>query len=339
MARAAGLTILLSLLASCAASDVRAQVVAEPLLTGLNTPLGVTVDRESGATFVSEAGAGRILRVDGQKTVPVVVGFPTAAYGPGDSLRAGPGALAMIDKQTVVVFDGGAAEGLDAARVYRIPEASQPPVDYAAPLAKLGPFTARGAQRSAVGLGAVAWNQSAVALGGSADEPQGWLYRAIRTGEKWHAATQLIATRELVGRGSPAALATSPRGEVVVGQAGTLDQPGDSLLSFYNLNSGRLLLSLPTGLHDIVAVDYSPKTGQLYALDLAWNRPADAGLYQLVSAFKDGLPAMTTRKIVALERPVALAFRGDGELLIASLGPAGSDGTKSGRVLRVAPGL
>ena len=89
----------------------------------------------------------------------------------------------------------------------------------------------------------------------------------------------------------------------------------------------------------MVALDFSPKTGQLFALDLAWNQPADAGLYQLVATFQDGRPSLTAKRILTLERPTAMAFHSDGRLFLTVLGAAGSDPTKDGRVLGVATGL
>jgi hypothetical protein len=54
----------------------------------------------------------------------------------------------------------------------------------------------------------------------------------------------------------------------------------DALLSFYDARDGRLLYNEPTGLHDIIALTYSPK-GHLYALDFAWTDLSQGGLFRL----------------------------------------------------------
>jgi len=96
------------------------------------------------------------------------------------------------------------------------------------------------------------------------------------------------------------------------------------------------LLSVPTGLHDIIGLAYSPRSGFLYALDLAWSDGKEAGLYRIDSARQDGQPSAKAVKIAALERPTALAFAADGTLYVTLLGAA-QDGAKekSGQLVKI----
>ena len=64
------------------------------------------------------------------------------------------------------------------------------------------------------------------------------------------------------------------------------------------------LMNHETGLYDITALAYSPKTGLLYATDFAWMAPAEGGLFRIDAAAS----GVKTTKIASLERPTALAF-------------------------------
>jgi glucose/arabinose dehydrogenase len=133
------------------------------------------------------------------------------------------------------------------------------------------------------------------------------------------------------------ALVVSKRGEMVVGESGTLDKPHDSAISFYNpKDKGRLLLTVATGLNDIVGLAYSPRSGNLYALDLAWSESKEAGLYRIDAARQGGQMSAKAVKIIALERPTALAFASDGTLYVTLLGNAAERAKeKTGQVVKI----
>src|SRR5690606_13882061 len=105
-----------------------------------------------------------------------------------------------------------------------------------------------------------------------------------------------------------AAITISPRMEAVVGQMGEIATPGDSLLTFYDVKEKSLLMSLPTGLSDIVGLAYSPQTGRLYAVDFSWHDPSKGGLFRIDAVRVDGKQAAKATKIVDLMKPTALAF-------------------------------
>ena len=117
---------------------------------------------------------------------------------------------------------------------------------------------------------------------------------------------------------------------------GEIDQPGDSLLTFYS-DEGDLLMKLETGLDDVCALAYSP-TGNLYALDFAWGEGESGGLYRLDKSAEAPATSCLAVEQLALDRPTAMAFAPGGELYIVQFG-AEESGATGGRLLRVAAGL
>ncbi len=93
-----------------------------------------------------------------------------------------------------------------------------------------------------------------------------------------------------------------------------------SLLAFYNAKSGNLLMSLPTGLHDITGLAYSPKSGRLYAVDFAWDDPSQGGLYRLDAATIDNRSGVKAVKMTSLDKPSALVFASDNVLYVTTFG-------------------
>jgi hypothetical protein len=81
---------------------------------------------------------------------------------------------------------------------------------------------------------------------------------------------------------------------------------------------------------------YSPRSGNLYALDLAWSDAKEAGLYRIDASRQDGQMSAKAVKIASLEKPTALAFASDGTLYITLLGAA-AEGAKEkpGQVVKI----
>lgn len=314
--------------------NVRPTAVAD----GLQGPLGVAVNRETGAVLIAESGAGRIVVFEeGKPTTPVVAGFPTAARGPAKALQAGPGAIAFFDKQTIAALDLGAADGADVVRLYKLPDAGQPAVEYGASIHKIGPLAPGRSAASGESLGGLARAAAVLVQAGYSDEPEGWLARTIKTNDKWGEPNRFISMRDATGGERPSGATFSPRGEVVVGQVGSWDQPHDSRLSLVHLGSGKPLVTYPLPLHDVAALEYSPTTGQLYALDLAWANPADSGLYLITGTLDQGRPAVKVQKVASLPWPTAMSFHADGSLYVVTLGVART--TNRGQLWRFPPGL
>src|SRR5690606_27735869 len=114
------------------------------------------------------------------------------------------------------------------------------------------------------------------------DDTKGWIVKSeIKDGEPGE-LKRAIATKEAVNVDAPVALTTDKSGNLVVGQMGEINVPGDSLLCVYDPKTGELKHSWETGLNDITGLAYSPTTGKLYATDFAWLNTADGGLFELI---------------------------------------------------------
>lgn len=328
--------VALALVALCwtsAGAEVSVQVVVE----NLDNPCGLAVQPETGHVFVSDSGAGRVVRVVDGKAEDVIVGFPLDVYGKGPMYNIGPLGLVFLDKDTLVVGDGGFLDGEECLRVYTVPAAGSPAIKFDETKAKLGPLAATDEVKGEGNLYALAATKSAIFVTCNGDDTKGWVAKADINGTKFGELKRFIATKEAVEVDAPVGLTISPRGEVVVGQMGEINVPNDSLLTFYNANTGAKLLNTETKLYDIAALAYSPQ-GQLYAADFAWMATEAGGLFQLIRT--SASPGVTAKKITGLDKPTAMAFGADGSLYVTVFGTAkDGDSAKPGKLLKIAPGL
>jgi DNA-binding beta-propeller fold protein YncE len=323
------------------ASSVFADVKVEKVLENLDNPCGVAIQPETNTVFVSDSGAGRIIRVVDGKAQDVITDFPRDVYGKGPEYNIGPLGLTFLDKDTLVVGDGGNPDGEELVRIYTVPEPGQDPIKADAMNASFGPLPAAG---DAVGEGnfyAVAANEGAIYTTCNGDDAKGWISRAERN-SKLGELTKFIATKEQVGVDAPVALTISPDGHLVVGQMGELTAEPDSLLTFYNASSGQLLLNLQTGLHDITALAYTRESGQLYALDFAWADSSQGGLFRLDGEGSGIDQTCNAVLITSLDKPTAMAVGPEDTLYVTILGTPKKDakeGEKPGQLLKITGNL
>ena len=307
---------------------------AEPKVTtvlkGLNNPCGVTIQPETGVIFVSDSGAGKVVKVVDGKAVDVITDFPIDVYGKGPKYNIGPLGLGFIDQKTLVVGGGGLADGEELLRIYELG-------DDAVKADKMASNFKLEATDDIKGEGnfyGIAITDKAIFVTCNGDDTKGWVSKADINGTKIGPYVRSIATKEAVEVDAPVGVTVSPSGHLVVGQMGEITVPGDSLLTYYKADSGEKLLSYETGLHDITALAYGPgETRQLYALDFAWNDTTKGGLFQIVRAEKDGKPAVRAINLLGLTKPTAMAFGKDGELYVTIIGES-EDGT-TGELLRI----
>jgi len=320
-----------------------AEPKVETVLDGLTNPCGVVVQAGTGHVFVSDSGAGRVIRLVDGKPEDVVTGFPTETYGTGHKYDIGPLGLAFTDKVTLLVGGGGQKNDKEVIRVFTIPEPGKAALAVDGMKTQIGPLLPASDDLSAAGdFFGIVTTPGGVYVTCNGDDEKGWIARARRNdgGTKFEPLERFIAAKEKSGAGAPVAMTLGPRGELVVGSLGKTGKERDSVLSFYNANSGRPLLSLASGLYDITAVAYSPKTKLLYAIDFAWSAPEEGGLYRLDAAFSDGKQSVKAVKIVPVTRGAAMAFAADGTLYIAAFGDAKESEKKPpGKLLKIAPGL
>jgi DNA-binding beta-propeller fold protein YncE len=314
-----------------------AEPQVETVLEGLINPCGVAIQPETGIVFVSDSGAGKVLRVVDGKAQDVIVGSPKDLYGKGPKYDIGPLGIAFFDKQTLVVGDGGYKDGEEYVRTFKLTEASTQ-LNYEKDAAsKSGPLPEKGDIKPEGNLYGLAVTKNVVYVTCNGDDTKGWIAKVDIVGTKFGNLERFIASKEAVEVDAPVAITMSPRGEIVVGQMGEVNKAGDSLLTFYNAMNGKKLLNLETGLHDITGLAYHPKTGLLYATDFAWVDAAAGGLFRLDRGAKEGEAPLKAIKIATLDKPTALAFAADGTLYVTTIGKPGAEETsaKTGKLLKI----
>ena len=311
----------------------------EEVVGGLSNPCGVAVQPGTGQIFLTDSANGRVCRVVSGKLQDVITGSPKDTFGKGPFYDIGPlGLIFTSDGKSLIVGDGGYKDGEECIRVFPVPEAGKPALNYEkgrqpeARPAAAGRRRARRRQPLRPGL-----SSSALYVTCNGDDTKGWVAKADLNGTKFGKLERWLPTKEMVEVDAPVGIALSKQGDIVVGQFGENNKPQDSLLTFYSAKTGKMLMNLETKLYDITGLAYSPKTGLLYATDFAWMKTDEGGLFRLDASGN----TVKTTKIASLDKPTALAFAPDGTLYITVIGPKaeGENASKQGKLLKIAPGL
>lgn len=334
--------VIVTMSAALARAAEPPKVKVETVLSGLNNPTAVVFRPGTSELLISESGAGQVVRVLADKPgkpAPVITGFPVGPAPAPLGFQVGPLGIAFLDRVTFAVGSGGQGAGRDVVGIYTLPTGDKT-LKFDDARRQLGPIKAGGDSKTGEGFFfGIAATPNAIFATSHGDDSAGWVSRAFLIDNAGKAADlkPLIKTKVLAHTGGPMALIVSKRGELVVGESGALDKPHDSAISFYNpKDKGRLLLTVATGLNDIVGLAYSPRSGNLYALDLAWSDSKEAALYRIDATRQDGQMSAKAVKIAALEKPTALAFASDGTLYVTLFGDAAEGANeKTGQVVKI----
>jgi DNA-binding beta-propeller fold protein YncE len=338
-----------------AASSLPAQEKSRPerVLYNLLNPSGLAIQPGTDYVFISTRfGIYRYdpnyKRPDEHKAGIEIDGYPKQvdSFGPGPKYDIGPLGMAFLDGNHLVVGDGSRKKGEDLVRVYKLP-ATPPAADNwikeDAAEFSLGPL--KSGEESSTGEGdffGVAVGHDAIWVTCHGDESKGWVAKSEIKDGKPGPLKLTIATKTATQVDGPGPITFTPDGkELVVGLTGDLNsEERDSVLAFFDPADGSLKRKMSAGLYDITGLAYSPKTKKLYATDFAWKKPRDGGLFELTV---DG-DRMKATRIVALEKPSALAFNPAGHLYVtvyeAQLDPPDKNrATDPGALLYIKPGL
>lgn len=136
---------------------------------------------------------------------------------------------------------------------------------------------------------------------------------------------------------NPRAITFSSKGYLVLGLAG--DEEGESVLVFldpYRAESPPVM-ALKTGLSDIAALAYHPKSGALYAADSAWGDANKGGIYRLdAKSVEEGGDTECEAVLIAkLPYATALEFDSEGNLYALSAGAATPGDEPQGKLVKV----
>jgi hypothetical protein len=112
---------------------------------------------------------------------------------------------------------------------------------------------------------------------------------------------------------------------VVACQSGEASNDPCTLRYLSPLNSRRVL-EVPTKLQHIVALAFSPKSGNLFAANSSPGADG-GGIYRVDDASKAGEAASEAVKIAPADQPSALAFGADGTLYVTALGESNGEKT------------
>ena len=306
--------------------------IPEVVVKGLSNPSGIAIQPGTGHVFISDSGAGRIVRVIDGKVEAVITDFPVENYGTNPTYKIGPLGLLFLDKGTLVVGGGGLPDGEDLLRVFKVPSVGDAAItasethgdSFALPaIDKDGDKSAKPSEGNFYGL---AQGSAGIFVTCNGDDDKGWVSFATVKLDQIEKFSRKIATKVATEVDAPMAVTISPESYLVIGQMGQTTNVPDSLLTFYS-QSGTKLGVYRTGLNDITGLAYGPRHGRLFALDFNWANPRQGGLYKLVGIAKNETEC-ESNLMSRLERPTALVFTNDGDcyITLAGSGSGKADG-------------
>ncbi len=312
------------------------KVKVETIVSDLVDPCGIAIQPSTENVFVSDSGAGRIvevLRMKPDQAIPVITGFvPEKSTAIQDvAVHLGALGLAFLNEHTLVVGNSS-KKGDRTVLVFNLP------VEATGNDAK--PLEADSAKQR---LGGPAEGEETVAAEGKfyglavspfappalfATNPgssRGWIFKAQI--KSWSSLEKLnpftFIPAKVVSRvGLPSGgITINRRGLLVVGMANADPSKGSSV-AFFNAKpeTGGLLTTLPTTLHRITGLAYSPESGRLYAADFGDASAGSDGIYRLDAATVDGRSGIKAVKVAAVDRPTALVFSSDNTLFATAFG-------------------
>lgn len=315
-----------SLLSSALVASDTANVTTKKVLSGLGHPTSIAIRPESGTdtyeVFVAEGGAGRITKFRSdkpEKRADVVAGFSTKP-------AAGAQSLYFLDHLRLVVA-GGDEDGVPFVRLYELPDSESPlTVDQHKDEAKLPeggtePHLETRTFRQLVRTRANdrVGDYLIAAIPGESDSAD-LAYVPVRSGALGD--VRPASLKNASANVQVDALAVAENGHVTVAIRLAGDSDGPSQLAFFNPLDRRIVMQMPSGLRNIVALAYSPKSGNLYAANAPGNDGAKPGIYRIDSATGGSTPACKAVKIADVRDATALVFAADNTLYVATSGSA-----------------
>ncbi len=321
-----------------AQQDDPVPISVETLCQGLSYPCGVAVHPQSEMPVVSNSGAGTIVGIVDGVAHDLINGFEQGQPGPEFPGVSGPLGIDIMQLETgslaLVVGTGGLGPGVDRIAVYPLSGDGMPQIDspvsaaterFSRTLNEAGGRVAEHFFYGVASFGEVVWFSC------RGDVTAGWIGRFEMYRGEAGKCQRWIPSAEQIRQTCPIAVSVSPDGFLVVANGGDPDSNAVSVIGFYDMESGGLRGRFETELDNIVALAWSPTTGQLYALDYSRRDPAHSGLYRLIAT--DRNRTCRAERVLSIPCPTAMAFTRGGQLLVTSLGDPLSD--NSGQLLKI----
>ncbi|TWU23801.1 hypothetical protein [Bythopirellula polymerisocia] len=310
-----------------AGGDESARHQTEVILEGLDNPCGLALrpaaEKDSTDEFYfAESAAGRVLRFSldsPSDTREVLSGLATHSFGNQNSIEIGPWSLGFLTPSKLIVVGGVLEESKEHAGVYVLPANGETLVaeqtDHT-----VGPL-ADSSDGNTVGFHNLAMGETVAYFSSGTGTVPGQIYYCALEANRLDSFRPLLKNQEMR---SPVGICLSPVNSagsqfLVATDVGDLQETRDSRLVFLSPISGTKLMQLETGLFDLVGLAYSP-SGQIYAIDFAWQKTKEGGVYRLDDARWECQPACRAVKIASIFRPTSMVFASDGSMLVTSFG-------------------
>lgn len=294
------------------------------VLKNLNNPWGLAVRamRSSPGTYeiyFAESGSGRIMRhwtKQGQVPVTFVDGFETGPLRVDSPWQVGPLGVEWVATSKLAVTTASAK----LVRIYTLPLHSNPlGAEEFEHVAEPSPATQRLGND---GLTDISANTYLAYFTINTKSPSQGILRTEIRGNRLKRVSPFLSESSSTPAAFAAGVAITPssRPEFVVVARQLVDGSGSgSRLSFLDPISGSEALDMEVPLTNLAALAYSP-SGNLYAVDVAWEDPKQGGVYRLEDARQDGRQYCRTVKIADVARPVDLEFADRRTLYVTALG-------------------
>lgn len=320
------------------AGDESDKYHTEVVVDGLDNPCGLALrpntDRDAPPELLfAESGVGRVLAFATERPAEsreIVTGLKVSDVEELES-RASAWSLGFVTPTKLAVF-GGMPAGRDRVGVYLLPDEN---ASLTADKQDHEVVIDNGESDSQAVLGSMTISDTMAYFASGSLTPPGQVFRAGLAANRIELPQPQLNTAEALEARWPTGLCLSPSGKmqfVVTSLAGELTEARDSRVVFLIPTSGKRVLELVPGLVDVVGLAYSV-TGQLYAIDLAWQSEKQGGIYRLDDVRYNGQPACRAVKIAEVNRPTSLLFADGGTLYVTVWGKGGN--AKSGQIVKI----
>jgi hypothetical protein len=313
-------------------------VTVKKLLTGLNNPHGIAVrpdgKRDAYEVFVAESGAGQVIKARNeglQKRIDVVSGFSIKPVNDDSFSSPGVYSLHFLDHMRLVVA-GGDDDGAPFVRIFELPEPESPltadqhkheanlPENGKKPKLDAGVFRGIARTQNNDRVGDFLFVAAPAHHGSSS-----LISIPIRSGTLGDVVPVPFENNN--GDSQIGAITVGNTGYAIVAVNSVNDPKSPSSLAFFNPLNRRILLKVRTDLQRIVALAYSPKSGNLFVANSPSNFDNGAGIFRIDSVNQRGESACIAVKIADVQSPTALAFAPDGALFVTASGDRKSKDT------------